>query len=310
MADILSIVLPVFALIAVGALAVRLGYVTPTLGDAVGTFAYKLALPALLFRTLTTAALPSTLPWGFWFAYFGGILVAWALGQVLALTVFRAAPREAVIAGLAVAQANTVMVGIPLVLNAYGPAAAVPVALILAANLPLTMATATLLFETQGAGGVGAVLRALVRALATHPLLLAIAAGFLTNLAGVAVPAALDAPLAALGGAGVPCALVSLGIALATHGVSRQVGLATTIAALKLVLTPAIVYVLGTQVVTLPPVYLAVAVVFAAAPVGVNVYMVATRYQTGVALTSGAIALSTLAAVVTTSVWLWLLGLG
>jgi predicted permease len=63
-------------------------------------------------------------------------------------------------------------------------------------------------------------------------------------------------------------------------------------------------------VVTLPPVWAGVAVTFAAMPCGINAYLLAERYQAGVPGTAGAVSLSTGLAVLTVSLWLWVLGVG
>lgn len=310
MTETLAIVLPVFALVAIGFAAAKTGYVPKMVGDGLGTYAYALALPALLFRTLSTADLPAMIPWGYWGAYFGAVVLVWFMGQTAARRLFAAEPREAVIVGLSVAQANTVMVGIPLILQAYGDAGAVPIALLLGINLPVTMTLATLLFEARGAGGAKAAAGALARGLATHPILLAILAGLIANMFGLRVPGGMDQPLAALAATAIPCALVGLGMSLAAHGAAGQWGLVGFVSLVKLLVMPAIVLLLGRFVFDLQPLWLGAAVIFAAAPVGVNVYVFAARYKTGVAVASAAIAVTTLAAVVTTVLWLRVLGIG
>lgn len=307
MLAIIDIVLPVFALIAIGAVAARTGYLSDGVGDAVSRFAFFLALPALLFRTVAGSQLPEAIPWGYWLSYYGAVAIVWLATHLVARRLFNAEPREAVIAGLGAIQANTVLVGIPLILKAYGDTAAAPIALLLAINLPLTMAIATLLFESASDTGRSA-LPGLVRGLATHPILLAIVAGTVANLAGLRLPTLIDAPLALLSAAAIPCALIGLGMSLAKYGIGERLGLVFCVTALKLVVLPAAVFLLGTRIFALPPIYLGAAVIFAAAPIGINTYIFAARYHTGVALTSGAIALSTALAVLSTAAWLWLLG--
>lgn len=310
MTELLAIIFPVFGLVAIGTIAAATRLITAEVGDAVGQFAFVLAMPAFLFRTLARAELPTTIPWGYWLTYFGAVAIAWLLGQVMARRAFGSEPREAVLAGMSVAMANTVMIGIPILVKAYGEAVGVPIALILGLNLPITMTVATLLFEATGTGGVRTVGFALARGLSTHPLFLAILAGLLMSLWHIDLPGPVDTLLASLGVTAVPSALIGLGMSLVHYGLGRRLGLTLTIALMKLMLTPAIVYLIGLKLFALPPLYLATAVVFASAPVGVNVYLFAVRYRTGVAMTSGAIALSSIGAVATTTFWLWVLGLG
>jgi malonate transporter and related proteins len=71
---------------------------------------------------------------------------------------------------------------------------------------------------------------------------------------------------------------------------------------------PALVLLLATSVFAMPPVWVGVAVLFAACPCGINAYLFAERYNTGVADASSAIALSTLLSMGTIALWLWVLG--
>src|SRR5262249_9343465 len=152
----------------------KLGLISPLVGDALGRFAFLMALPALLFRTLLTANLPAGAPWGYWLAYFGAMALIWPAGQFLSRRLFSLPPGEAVSAGLAVAQANPVMVGIPLIVKAYGEAGAVPIALLMGVNLPITMTVATIFVEAAREGNTGAKALGLAKGLATHPILIAI----------------------------------------------------------------------------------------------------------------------------------------
>ena len=108
-----------------------------------------------------------------------------------------------------------------------------------------------------------------------------------------------------LANAAVPCSLVAMGIALHRYGMGAGWRLPALITALKL-----IVLVLVTQVFTMPRAWSGVAVLFAACPCGINAYLFAERYREGVAIVSGAVALSTALALFTTVLWLQVLGAG
>ena len=58
----------------------------------------------------------------------------------------------------------------------------------------------------------------------------------------------------------------------------------------------------------MPYAWTGVAVMFAAMPCGVNAYLFAERYRTGVAISSGAIAISTAVCVATSAIWLAIMG--
>lgn len=304
MGDLLAVSLPIFGLIALGYAARALRLLGPRAGQGLSEFVFVLAVPALIFRTMAQAKLPEAQPWGYWFAYFSGLAVVWAIAMLAARRAFACGHGESVVAGFAAAQSNTVLVGIPVILRAYGEEGAVPLFLLIAIHLPITMTSATLLIE--GAGGLD--WRVLARRLVLHPILLALFAGLAWRASGIALDGPPKALIDSLASAAVPCALVSMGLALKQVGWPKERALLGLIVALKLLVHPALVWFFATRVFSMPPVWAGVAVLFAAMPSGINAYLFAERYRTGVALSSGAIAASTALAALSVMLWLWLLG--
>jgi len=232
--------------------------------------------------------------------YFAAVAIVWALASLAAGRFFHVGRTEAVVAGFAAGQANTVLVGIPLILKAYGEEGAVPLFLLVAIHLPVIMVAGTLLVE-----GRRAPLGGIAKRLLLHPVILALFAGLLGRLAAAALPEPLWQIIDFLANAAVPCSLVAMGIALHRYGMGAGWRLPALITALKL-----IVLVLVTQVFTMPRAWSGVAVLFAACPCGITAYLFAERYREGVAIVSGAVALSTALALFTTVLWLQVLGVG
>ncbi len=300
----LAVVLPIFGLIAVGYLARRTGVLTDRTGDGLSEFVFTLAVPCLIFRTLVRAEIPAVQPWGYWISYFAGVAVVWILATAAARRIFGLSGTAAVVAGFSAGQANTVLVGIPMILKAYGEAGAVPLFLLIAVHLPVTMTLATLLAEGRKASPF-----AILRRLAAHPIIIGIAAGFALRPVADVIPAPLWQVVDFIGGTSVPCSLISMGIALRRYGMEAGWRLPGVITALKLVLHPLVVLGLAVYVFEMPRAWAGVAVLFAACPSGINAYLFAQRYGEGVALASGSIALSTGLALVTITVWLQVLGI-
>lgn len=311
MLDLLLLVLPVFALVALGWAAATLKLVSDKAVDGLSQIVFLFGAPALLFKLVAEARFPAVLPWGYWLAYFGGMALCWTLAVFFARRFFDATPGAAVIAGLSTGQANTVMIGIPVILKAYGEAAALPIALLIAVNLPITMTVATLMLEGARARGGGLeVWRRLAVALATHPILVGVLAGVAVNLLGARPPATVQAVIDLLAGLALPGGLIALGLSLARHGVRDHLGLGLTVTALRLLVHPAIAFVVAGVILQLPPVWTGTAVLFAAMPAGINAYLFANRYGEGEGLSSTAIALSTFLALFSTVLWLRVLGVG
>jgi predicted permease len=305
MLELFAIVLPVFGLIGIGYVARQMGFISERAGEGLSEFVFTLSLPCLIFRTLVRAEIPDVQPWGYWIAYFVGVAVVWLLATVIGQHFFGIKGVSAVVAGFSAGQANTVFVGVPMILKAYGDEGAVPLFLLIAVHLPVTMTLATILAEGRQASPV-----IVLRRLFTHPIVVGILAGSACRPIAAHVPAPAWQVMDLLASAAVPCALISMGIALRRYGLQTGWKLPTVISFLKLVLHPLIVLLLATRVFNMPPVWAGVAVLFASCPSGIKAYLFAERYGEGVALASSAITLSTFLALGTTLVWLYVLGVG
>lgn len=305
MLDLVTIVLPVFGLIGIGYLARRTGFVSERMGEGLSEFVFTLSVPCLIFRTLVKAEIPATQPWGYWISYFLGVAVAWVAATWAAKRSFGIRGVSSVVAGFSAGQANTVFVGVPMILKVYGDEGAVPLFLLLAVHLPVTMTLATVLAEGRQASPL-----VILRRLATHPIVIGILAGSALRPVAFVVPAPLWQIMDLLASAAVPCALISMGIALRRYGMKTGWKLPMVISVLKLVIHPLVVLLLAAYVFQVPPVWTGVAVLFASCPSGINAYLFAERYGEGVALASSAVTLSTILALGTTLVWLYVLGVG
>ena len=305
MLELFAIVLPVFGLIGIGYVARQTGFISERAGEGLSEFVFTLSLPCLIFRTLVRAEIPDVQPWGYWISYFVGVAVVWLLATVIGQRFFGIKGISAVVAGFSAGQANTVFVGVPMILKAYGDEGAVPLFLLIAVHLPVTMTLATILAEGRQASPV-----IVLRRLFTHPIVVGILAGSACRPIAAHVPAPAWQVMDLLASAAVPCALISMGIALRRYGLQTGWKLPTVISFLKLVLHPLIVLLLATRVFNMPPVWAGVAVLFASCPSGINAYLFAERYGEGVALASSAITLSTFLALGTTLVCLYVLGVG
>ncbi|MCS0496750.1 AEC family transporter [Ancylobacter sp. MQZ15Z-1] len=302
------IVAPVFGLIGLGYLASLSGHLRERAAEGLSEYVFGLAVPVLIFKTLAGARLPEEgQPWGYWIAYFTGAFIVFALGMLAAKRLFHRGYTESVIHGFTSGQANTVFVGVPLILQAYGPEGAVPLFLLIAVHLPIMMVVATVLTEGVTGGLSAAGLKKLVRLLAFNPILIGIYAGGAAKLVGFEPSGVLKQIADMLSASAVPCALVSLGLALHRYPIRGDLGPALLITLLKLVVHPALVYVL-TRMLPMPPVWADVAVVFAAMPSGINAYLLAQRYRVGVSASAGAVSLSTAASLFTVTLWLMILG--
>jgi len=309
-ARIAEIVLPVFGVIALGYFSVWTKLLSERAGEGLNDFVFVIAVPAMIVKTLLGAALPEGSPWGYWLSYFVGVAIVWSFVQIMVWKLYARPGREAVIMGFSSGQANVVLMGIPLVLTAYGEAGAVPLFLLIAVHLPLMMGAATIMIESADAGVTREALFKLAKSLATNALLIAFALGSIGRISGVTLDGAPKQFVDLIAASAVPCALFAMGMALRKYGLFGDLKLSVFIVIAKLIFAPFAVYLFAKHIFVLTPVWIGVAVIFASMPVGINSYLLAARYKIGVATVAGAVTLSTALSLFSVSFWLWVLGIG
>jgi malonate transporter and related proteins len=309
MLAVLSIVAPVFALMALGFLVARRGILPDGAGQALAQFAFKIAMPALLFRAMLKAeALPSSLG-QFLLAYFAPLALLWAVATAYCAYALRKPAEDHAAFAMGATFGNTVMLGIPIAITAFGQQTAAPLAILIAIEAPLLWIAATLQIEIarRGRDISTDALKAVFKDLATNPIILSLVLGAAGRAAGLTLPDAPDRFIALLGQAGVPVALFALGMVLAGFRVSGETQTIAALSAFKLLALPALVYVSAAHVFVLPPQWTVVLVLQAAMPVGANVFLFAARYERSAPTVSAAIVVSTVVAVVTVSAMLLVL---
>jgi malonate transporter len=280
--------------------------------DALASFVFYFAIPVMLFRNMATTALPEAIAWGYLLSYFLGVAIVFAVGMAIARPAFGGSFERQAIIGFGSAFGNSVLLGIPLVLTSFGDAASLPLFLLLAFHSTVLFTAITVIIEA-GRGG-GAALRAVpwraLTGLLANPILWGMAGGIGFSLLDLELPDAIERWADMMAGAAVPCALFSVGASLRAYRIVGALRPALLMVALKLIGHPLAVWLLATLVFDVPPLWAKVVILIAALPVGVNVYVFATRYAAGQAESAAAILISNVLSVVTLPIVLLWLGLG
>ncbi|WP_026621822.1 AEC family transporter [Ensifer sp. WSM1721] len=313
MSEIFLNVLPIFILILTGWLVVRLGYLKAAVGDALGDFVFRVAVPVLLFRTIAEADFKEGSPWPLWVAYFSGVAVTWTIGHLAATLGFGRDARMGVLAGVSSAFANTVFIGLPLVSRVVGGEGVVALSILLSVHLPVMMIAGTVLMEraerkTTGAPGQGILklMAGVTRNLVHNPLVIGLACGALFHLLGQPLGGPAKVIVDQLAGVAAPAALVSIGMALDKYGLAGNTGLATVASTLKLLVLPGAVFA-ACHLLGLSDSWTAALVLTSSVPTGVNAWLIANHFNVGHALASSTITLTTAFGVVSVSAWAYLL---
>ena len=208
---------------------------------------------------------------------------------------------------------NLALLGTPLALSHFGQQVAIPLGMILSIHAPILWFAAVLhraLFQTQQSFHIGRTAKDLFRNLATNAIVLGLLAGTLWRFTGLGLHPVFGSMLDMLADASVPTALFALGVSLAGYSLKGSWSGMFTLIALKMVLMPILVFLMLRYVVSVPPLWAQVAVLFAAMPTGANAFLFAQRNEEAVAAVSGAIALGTALAAISAAILLYLMDAG
>jgi malonate transporter and related proteins len=318
---VLSALLPVVLLIAVGFFAGKRNWISAGSVKDLSNLVFLILIPALLFRTMGAVHLEKLdlKPVGIYFLTTGIIFTAVLMWQGLS--------RHATVVALASIFSNTIMIGVPLVGLAYGETALVYLFTLISlhALVLLTLATIVLEFavmrertqhakteagrlahDPDTAASIAKNVVLAMRNAVIHPVPLPIIAGLLFAQTGWAIPAVVDRPLQLLGSAFGPLALVLVGVTLAYTQVGAHIKGAFAISIVKNALHPALMAAMGWAF-GLSGMPLTVMIVAASLPVGANVFLFSQRYHVAQELITASVAITTAVALVSVSlVMAWL----
>lgn len=308
MLDVINLALPFFGLVALGVLAGRIKRI-PDAGMAwMNFFIVYVSLPALFYRILATTPLEQLARGPFILATTLATFASFALAFTVAMAMRRGHIAESTIAGLVGAYGNIGYMGPGLALSTLGGAAAAPVALIFCFDhlLLFSLVPALMALSGQDNKGVLSTVLEVVRRIVTHPLMIASALGFLSAAVGFQPPVALDRLLQFLQSASAPCALFALGVTVAMRPLDQMPWEVPFLVAIKLVVHPAVVLTYLVLLGPFDPVWVSTAVLLAALPPALNVFVFASQYGVWVPQASSSVMIGTLVSVVTLTTVMWL----
>ena len=312
MLDIINLAMPFFGVIFIGFACGKWRRI-PDEGFAwMNFFILYVALPALFFRILSKTPFEQLAQIDFIMATTLATSSAFILAFIIGLILRRGRVGEATLAGVAGGFGNVGYMGPGLALATLGPEAAVPVALIFCfdALLIFVLVAAADGLQRTSNGGVGRALMDVVRSIVLNPLLLAAALGTAAAAVHFEPPVAVDRLLQFLYTSAAPCALFALGVTVALRPVGRMFPDVPLLAAVKLVVHPAIVLLLLQMFGPFSPTWIGTAVLMAALPPALTAYVFARQYGTWIEQASSVVLFGTLASVVTLIVVMWLVQTG
>lgn len=306
MLSVLLTILPVFLILGGGYLLGRIKYLPDSVADALNTYALKLGVPVLLFLAMYRLDFALAFDAGMVVSFYAGAFTCFAAGIYLSRLIWKRRPGESVAVGFCAVFSNTVLIGLPIAQLAFGEAVLTPVFGIIAfhASLLYTVGMITMEFARRDGRPLRDTLKSAFSSVISNPLMVGILVGITANLVNLWLPQPLEQALDMIRMTAIPVSLVGIGIALNRYAISAGLSETLMVSFLALVVHPAIALFLGYQVFGLEPLYLKAAVVLAAMPPGMNIYIFALIYDRALNLSASVLVIANALAVITIPVWI------
>lgn len=295
MLNIISALIPVFLIIALGWTIRRYGFPDSAMWAPMERLVYFILFPSLILQTLATADL-------------AGIRVvpmaAALLISIFVMTGILSTLRTRI--GLSGAEYTSLFqgavrwngfVGLAAAANLYGSAGVALMAIAIACMVP-TVNLLSIYVLTRHANSESASMRVALLAVARNPLILACVFGIALNASGLGLTPIVDQTIDVLGGAALPLGLLAVGAALdLTYAAkfSRTIALGTTLKLLGMPLLVAMTtWAFGVEGITRE-----IAILCAAVPGATSAYILAKQLGGDGALMAGMITATTVGALIT-----------
>ena len=310
MLAILTVIAPIFALMGLGYTAVRFRLFPADGIKSLIAFVNNFATPCLLFHSLVTSDFSAAFNIAIIGPFYLGAVICFVIGIVIAMKIFGNTPGESVSVGFSGTFTNTVLVGLPIMSRAYG-GDSLPVVLSiigLHGAILLTVGMLTMELMRRDGQSLGKTLVSAGKRIGSNPLIWGIAAGMIGYFSGLTLIEPAEAFFTMMSQAVVPAALFGIGGALNEFKLSENWQQAMVAAIIKLIVHPAIAYMLMIWVLHVPMEIARYGILLSAMPAGVNIYIFATMYNRGVSVAANTILIATVASAATISMWLFILG--
>jgi predicted permease len=259
----LSLTLPLFILIGIGFIVVRMNFLDKASMRSLSWFVVNLAVPASIFSALSSRSFEDIFHRDFLLIYGGGSLLIFIVGFLIA-KLRRYDISKAAFFGLGSGISNTILIGMPIVTQVFGEAALIPFALaLLVENLlivPITLALAD--SAKYSDRGFLKSLLLVIPNLFRNPILIAICVGLFTSLLDLPVPEVASSVVETLARSVAAVALVAIGGMLVGIQVKGMLKDISTIVTLKLVGHPLAVLLLVQFFPPMSELYFSVAILF------------------------------------------------
>ncbi|MCK4089732.1 AEC family transporter [Acinetobacter radioresistens] len=243
MEQIISVILPIFIILSVGYLSLRLNMLNTTHIQAIIQFIIKVSLPAFLLYALSTRSFDEIWQMPYFLGYLLGSLILFFSAYTLYRRFFKVPRHQAAVIGLGSSMSNTGFIGTAVLTLLIAQAAVPYLAMTLVIENIILLSLMLILIESsdQQDKALSTIILSTLQNLAKNPIILSIILGLICSVYTVQWPVSLELPLKSLASTASPLAIFVIGASLATltiKDLSKDVLIVCTI---KLLIMPIVV---------------------------------------------------------------------
>lgn len=306
---IVNIIFPIMFMVALGYGLTRVGFFNKEHIAGISKFTFYVSIPAFLFINMLAAPLAQSIDPFLLLAFYLPVLLVFSIGyqmnRYFGSKTQHSSDASAVFA-LGCSYSNTVIVGLPVITAALGKAMIGSIFMIITFHSAFLFALTFVLAARSQQQGFS--WRKFLRSMVLNPVVLSISLGIIANGLSINLGEQLDDGLTLLAKPALACALFVLGANLSFYRIGDNWRFALIASCLKILLLPALVYVMADRVFQLSTQNTIMLVLLSASPLGVNAYLIATEIKQHQSTLGSTVVLSTLLSVLSFSLWLtWLI---
>lgn len=281
MLDILNITAPIFIIIALGYLCVRLKAIDPKHAKGMGSLVLNIALPALMFNAIAATPFQQVIMPHYLFTYGLGSVMAFIVGIMLTKAIWRQDNISAALNSTALSFSNSAFIGyavVSMVIGSSKAAAYLSMGVIIENLLILPLLFIIAEMNPNSNKSVASILLGIGKNLTRNPLIIALVVSVTFSIFSIPVPQVAAQTAKILTGAAAPVALFVIGMSLYGLELKGDLPKITTIGLGKLLLHPLLILLAFTLVpgATIQGKY--VALLFASAPVFSTIAIIGQHY--------------------------------
>ena len=305
--NILTTIIPIFAIIVLGWLARVYGFIRSEFIEPANRLVFYLALPAMVFRAISRASLSTQFDMSV--VALTLLSVCIVFGIALLLVRRNHLPRSQRGTFIQTSfHGNLGYIGLAVVFYYLGNEGLVRASIIMGFLMILQNLLAVIALQMHSPRNPTSTKRWVSALKIMHnPIILSALAGLLVSLTALPVPLVLGRCLDILRDLALPMALLIIGASLSFEMLRSKLKVVLACGLLKLILLPGIGFILYRLFNVLPDAYLP-GIILLASPTATVTYVMAGEMQGDSELAVAAISLNTLLSAVTYSVWLGIVG--